>query len=275
MSVRGAKFCGHNLCQLWTKGCCKCMDKRPNSESYDKYVDGVGWTTGGGRSDGYCPSCKAVPPSKPLHQSLSPGGYELPPGTRYSDGVGRRLSDPAPSSPYPRRNLPAPPSNFPLSDVATAVPVYGVQNEVDPELAEGIRLSLLEQGYPSDASGVGGGRRGGGGGVGGSGRVSGGGGAKKEEVGDLEDILECCICMGRLHVPVTTPCGHTFCRHCLVQVSSSGTSVFCPMCRTPLRRSHLLDIRPSVTIQQILDAVKDKGGESPHHHPIIFNKTII
>ncbi|OAY80425.1 LON peptidase N-terminal domain and RING finger protein 3 [Ananas comosus] len=46
------------------------------------------------------------------------------------------------------------------------------------------------------------------------------------------DDFECTLCLKLLYEPVTTPCGHSFCRSCLHQ--SMDHSNKCPMCRTVL-----------------------------------------
>ena len=46
----------------------------------------------------------------------------------------------------------------------------------------------------------------------------------------LTDDSECTLCMRLLWEPVTTPCGHTFCRPCYLR-STDHTSR-CPLCRT-------------------------------------------
>ena len=47
----------------------------------------------------------------------------------------------------------------------------------------------------------------------------------------LEDF-DCHLCLDPLGDPVTTPCGHTFCRNCLL--SSLNHSKLCPLCRVTL-----------------------------------------
>ncbi|XP_044981493.1 LON peptidase N-terminal domain and RING finger protein 3 isoform X2 [Hordeum vulgare subsp. vulgare] len=49
---------------------------------------------------------------------------------------------------------------------------------------------------------------------------------------DRTDDFECTLCFKLLFEPVTTPCGHTFCRSCLHQSMDHGNK--CPMCRTVL-----------------------------------------
>lgn len=46
------------------------------------------------------------------------------------------------------------------------------------------------------------------------------------------DDFECTLCLKLLYEPVTTPCGHSFCRSCLLQAMDHGNR--CPMCRTVL-----------------------------------------
>lgn len=59
------------------------------------------------------------------------------------------------------------------------------------------------------------------------------------------DDVECILCMKLLFEPVTTPCGHTFCRGCFAR--SADHSNKCPMCRTvrarPLLAQSLLTAR--------------------------------
>ncbi|PKA53662.1 Peroxisome biogenesis factor 10 [Apostasia shenzhenica] len=46
------------------------------------------------------------------------------------------------------------------------------------------------------------------------------------------DDFECTLCLKLLYEPVTTPCGHSFCRSCLLQSMDHGNR--CPMCRMVL-----------------------------------------
>ncbi|KAF3772480.1 LON peptidase N-terminal domain and RING finger protein 3 [Nymphaea thermarum] len=46
------------------------------------------------------------------------------------------------------------------------------------------------------------------------------------------DDFDCTLCFKLLYDPVTTPCGHSFCRPCLLQSMDHGNK--CPMCRTVL-----------------------------------------
>lgn len=74
--------------------------------------------------------------------------------------------------------------------------------------------------------------------------------------GDCQNIrenaladAECTLCMKLLFEPVTTPCGHTFCRPCLLR-SLDHTSK-CPMCRAVLHVGRQLPV--SVVLKSLLE----------------------
>ncbi|CAO3679419.1 unnamed protein product [Rhizopus stolonifer] len=48
----------------------------------------------------------------------------------------------------------------------------------------------------------------------------------------IDQALECAICCTRFTLPTTTPCGHTFCKNCLVRSLDHQSA--CPFCREPL-----------------------------------------
>lgn len=49
---------------------------------------------------------------------------------------------------------------------------------------------------------------------------------------ERNDDFDCTLCLKLLYEPVTTPCGHSFCRSCLFQSMDRGNR--CPLCRTVL-----------------------------------------
>ncbi|RDA87704.1 hypothetical protein CP532_1770 [Ophiocordyceps camponoti-leonardi (nom. inval.)] len=61
----------------------------------------------------------------------------------------------------------------------------------------------------------------------------------------LRSEVDCQICFCLLYDPYTTPCGHTFCRHCLLKAYDRRDR--CPLCRRPLGIDPLLkaDVCPS------------------------------
>lgn len=56
---RELKSCEHYCYPSKLLKCCACEDLRPFSPNglYERYVDGVGWSTTAARDDGYCPIC--------------------------------------------------------------------------------------------------------------------------------------------------------------------------------------------------------------------------
>ncbi|XP_030604204.1 E3 ubiquitin/ISG15 ligase TRIM25-like isoform X2 [Archocentrus centrarchus] len=63
----------------------------------------------------------------------------------------------------------------------------------------------------------------------------------------LEDELICSICLSPFDCPVTIPCGHNFCRDCLLE--SWKDSYSCPQCRT------VFDTKPELKKNTVLTAV--------------------
>ena len=62
---------------------------------------------------------------------------------------------------------------------------------------------------------------------------------------DRVDEFECILCLKMLYQPVTTPCGHTFCRDCFLRAGDHSNK--CPMCRT-VRPHSALSIAPESSI---------------------------
>jgi Lon protease-like protein len=55
--------------------------------------------------------------------------------------------------------------------------------------------------------------------------------------------VDCHVCYNMMYDPVTTPCGHTFCRRCLQRVLDH--SMYCPVCRRSLLIPPSLEHQPS------------------------------
>ena len=64
----------------------------------------------------------------------------------------------------------------------------------------------------------------------------------------LQDA-ECILCLKLLYEPVTTPCGHTFCRPCFARASDHANK--CPMCRTVLHAGRALPV--SIVLKNLLE----------------------
>jgi hypothetical protein len=80
----------------------------------------------------------------------------------------------------------------------------------------------------------------------------------------FETCLECPICLSIVNVPLSTPCGHTFCTQCIRQ--HLHTSSNCPSCRKQLATTSL---HPNYAIEAILDLIKrgEGGSSNPGSQP--------
>lgn len=75
----------------------------------------------------------------------------------------------------------------------------------------------------------------------------------------------CAICFEKFHIPVTIPCGHTFCRGCITKVwdtkEKEGFGPQCPLCqeefsnRPPLKRNVSLSLLTEATASRELPSV--------------------
>lgn len=69
---------------------------------------------------------------------------------------------------------------------------------------------------------------------------------------DVEDEFNCSICWNLMCQPVTAPCGHTFCKHCLQ--SSLKRKRECIMCRAPIFQNVCVSTLPvNVMLQGIIE----------------------
>ncbi|KAL1347319.1 hypothetical protein HN51_020787 [Arachis hypogaea] len=86
---------------------------------------------------------------------------------------------------------------------------------------------------------------------------------------ERNDEFDCTLCLKLLYEPVTTPCGHSFCRSCLFQSMDSGNR--CPLCRT------VLFISPrtcsiSVTLKNIIEKnFPEEYAERKQEHDSLIN----
>ncbi|KAG8518262.1 E3 ubiquitin/ISG15 ligase TRIM25 [Galemys pyrenaicus] len=73
------------------------------------------------------------------------------------------------------------------------------------------------------------------------------------ELFSLAEELSCAICLESFNEPVTTPCGHNFCRECLDKSwSAAGGPYQCPQCRAVYR------VRPQLQKNTVLCAVVEQ-----------------
>lgn len=73
---------------------------------------------------------------------------------------------------------------------------------------------------------------------------------KTRETSSLEKHLICSICMGVFQNPVTTGCGHTFCKQCL-RCNFKYNDRVCPLCKQPQHKTPGVNIIINTLVQQM------------------------
>lgn len=71
-----------------------------------------------------------------------------------------------------------------------------------------------------------------------------------------EESLLCCICLEVFNDPVTTPCGHNFCKNCLIKCWDSSQLCCCPLCKEKFTN------RPAVKINTALRGIVEHFKET-------------
>ncbi|XP_072543589.1 E3 ubiquitin-protein ligase TRIM21-like isoform X1 [Salminus brasiliensis] len=71
------------------------------------------------------------------------------------------------------------------------------------------------------------------------------------------DQFQCCICLDMFTDPVSTPCGHNFCKTCLTQYWNNTQHCHCPLCKEEFTKRPELKI--NTTLREIADHFKKKS----------------
>ncbi|XP_060736523.1 E3 ubiquitin-protein ligase TRIM39-like isoform X1 [Tachysurus vachellii] len=76
-----------------------------------------------------------------------------------------------------------------------------------------------------------------------------------------EEQLQCSICLEVFTDPVTTPCGHNFCKSCITQCWDTSEHCHCPYCneKFTIRPEHKINI----TLRDVADHFKKRSKEPP------------
>ncbi|XP_073715789.1 E3 ubiquitin/ISG15 ligase TRIM25 [Misgurnus anguillicaudatus] len=72
----------------------------------------------------------------------------------------------------------------------------------------------------------------------------------------LSEELQCCICLDVFSDPVSTPCGHNFCRICLKQCWDNSQIYSCPYCKETFSKRPELKI--NTTLREVTLIFKEK-----------------
>ncbi|XP_077051013.1 E3 ubiquitin-protein ligase TRIM39-like isoform X2 [Siphateles boraxobius] len=77
--------------------------------------------------------------------------------------------------------------------------------------------------------------------------------------GPLTEELQCSICLDVFNDPVSTPCGHNFCKTCLNKCWDNSQTCNCPYCKETFK--HRPDLKINTTLREIVDHYKKKSPE--------------
>ncbi|XP_039534360.1 E3 ubiquitin-protein ligase TRIM39-like isoform X2 [Pimephales promelas] len=77
--------------------------------------------------------------------------------------------------------------------------------------------------------------------------------------GPLTEDLQCSICLDVFTDPVSTPCGHNFCKTCLNKCWDNSQTCNCPYCKETFK--HRPDLKINTTLREIADHYKKKKAE--------------
>ncbi|CAM4638870.1 unnamed protein product [Leuciscus chuanchicus] len=77
--------------------------------------------------------------------------------------------------------------------------------------------------------------------------------------GPLTEELQCSICLDVFTDPVSTPCGHNFCKTCLNKCWDNSRTCKCPYCKETFK--HRPDLKINTTLRELVDHYKKKSPE--------------
>ncbi|XP_073779681.1 E3 ubiquitin-protein ligase TRIM39-like [Danio rerio] len=80
-----------------------------------------------------------------------------------------------------------------------------------------------------------------------------------EKLTTLSEELQCSICLDAFTDPVSTPCGHNFCKSCLNQCWNNSQTYNCPLCKETFNKKPELKI--NTTLRQLVQVFKQNVPE--------------
>ncbi|XP_039516781.1 zinc-binding protein A33-like [Pimephales promelas] len=72
----------------------------------------------------------------------------------------------------------------------------------------------------------------------------------------LNEELQCSICLEVFTDPVTTPCGHNFCKTCLIKCWTNTQTCFCPLCKEKFSKRP--DLKINTTLREVVQHFQEK-----------------
>ena len=71
------------------------------------------------------------------------------------------------------------------------------------------------------------------------------------EAVEFSEEFQCAICWQLMYKPVTTPCGHTFCKECLESALAQRRE--CTLCKTRIFESSFANLQINFMVQAMID----------------------
>uniref|UniRef100_A0A8C1Z141 E3 ubiquitin-protein ligase TRIM39-like n=1 Tax=Cyprinus carpio TaxID=7962 RepID=A0A8C1Z141_CYPCA len=78
-------------------------------------------------------------------------------------------------------------------------------------------------------------------------------------ISSLSEEIQCSICLDVFTDPVTTPCGHNFCKTCLNEYWDNSQTCSCPYCKETFKQRP--DLKINTTLRELVDHYKKKSPE--------------
>ncbi|XP_026120564.1 E3 ubiquitin-protein ligase TRIM39-like isoform X2 [Carassius auratus] len=75
----------------------------------------------------------------------------------------------------------------------------------------------------------------------------------------LSEDIQCSVCLDVFTDPVTTPCGHNFCKICLNKCWDNSQTCSCPYCKETFKQRP--DLKINTTLRELVDHYKKKSPE--------------
>ncbi|XP_050970731.1 E3 ubiquitin-protein ligase TRIM39-like [Labeo rohita] len=74
--------------------------------------------------------------------------------------------------------------------------------------------------------------------------------------GPLAEELQCSVCLDVFTDPVSTPCGHNFCKNCLNQCWKNSQNCICPLCKETFSKRP--DLKINTALRQVVQLFQEK-----------------
>uniref|UniRef100_A0A671T4Z6 Uncharacterized protein n=1 Tax=Sinocyclocheilus anshuiensis TaxID=1608454 RepID=A0A671T4Z6_9TELE len=86
-------------------------------------------------------------------------------------------------------------------------------------------------------------------------------------IGPLAEELQCSVCLEVFTDPVSTPCGHNFCKSCLSQCWDNSQDCKCPLCKETFSKRP--DLKINTALRQVAQLFQKKSSLSKSEQMIL------